>query len=336
MINLLPPKARGADIDSGNLRIEFVPGATTQALLLHQVSRALARPIGGQLEWFPGDLPPLGWVDWFGVFLPPTRGTKVARVELEKYPAEWVTAPGAEDADRVILYFHGGGLRTCGLRTYRRLGSRLSAAAHARVLNAGYRLLPSVTLSEQRADALAAYRFLLDSGVSPENIVVAGDSGGAQMALWAAIGARDAGLPTPAGIIAISPWVDFDFSAKRAHPNFQTDPLLSPRLADLVDRWVRTGIMDTTLGAINADLTGMPPVLIQAGSTEVLCADAELLAERLAAAGVRTHFQVWDRQFHVFHIGADVIPEARAAIEEIGAFAKRTTDRTQHQERRRT
>lgn len=325
----LPPRVAEMDYRSVNLRVETVRGATRRTLVVDQMLR-LVRPLGVSMVWVQrvwpgGDLPALGFTDVAGVLLPPRRGTRVRRVQLDKFKADWVVAPGVAPDAPVLLYFHGGGLRVGGLRTYRRIASNLSALTGSRVFLAGFRLMPRARLEETLSDALTAYRWLLDNGEIADRIVTGGDSGGGQMAIHAALSAREAGLPVPAGTVMFSPWVDYDQSTRSAHHSFRMDPLISPRLAEVIQRWVATGVLDPSLGAVNADLTGIAPVLIQVSSTETLCADAELLARRLSEAGVSCHLQIWDRQMHVFQAGSDVLPEARAALAQVREFIHQVT-----------
>ncbi|UFS96888.1 alpha/beta hydrolase [Nocardia huaxiensis] len=326
----LPPKVAEIDYRDEVLSVESVPGASPLTLAIDQGLRVV-RPLEALLVWLqrvlpPGtDLPAVDFTDVAGVLLPPRRGTTVRTERLGPFAADWVIARRVDASAPVLLHFHGGGLRLGGRRTYRRVASNLSTLTGSRVFLPGFRLLPRTALPEMLTDALTAYRWLLDHGVPAERIVVSGDSGGAQLAAHAALAARDADLPVPAGLVLLSPWLDFDHSAKRLHHTFRVDPMVSWRLADLVDRWIAHGVLDPALGAVNADLTGLPPTLIQVSSTEVLRADAELMAARLADAKVPCHLQIWDRQMHVFQVLTELLPEARHAVSVITGFIDAVT-----------
>ncbi|MGE4428677.1 MAG: alpha/beta hydrolase fold domain-containing protein, partial [Solirubrobacteraceae bacterium] len=136
-----------------------------------------------------------------------------------------------------------------------------------------------------------------------------------------------AGLPAPAGIVALSPWADFDSTARLGDPAAATEPYLAPQILErVIDRHARRfGRPHPSHCPMTADLRGLPPTLIQASSIEVLRRDAEGLAHRLAAAGVRTRLQLWADQVHVFQIATGLVPEATAAIDEIGRFALEVT-----------
>jgi acetyl esterase/lipase len=149
--------------------------------------------------------------------------------------------------------------------------------------------------------------------------VFAGDSAGGYLAFAAALRAVAEGLPAPAGIVGLSPWLDLECRHSADYPTADTDPYLPKRrvieLAALV-----TGGAAPLAPILDADLSGLPPALIQVGSVELLCSDAEQMTQRLAEAGVPVRLQVWQRQVHVFQAFADLVPEAHAAITEIGGF----------------
>ncbi|GAB3655845.1 alpha/beta hydrolase fold domain-containing protein [Actinocorallia lasiicapitis] len=249
---------------------------------------------------------------------PPLRGTRVEPVGFPDFTAEWVAAPGSAP-DRTVLYFHGGGFVAFGLRSHRRLTSRISAACGAPVLSVAYRMLPAVDLAASVQDCVEAYRWLLEGGRSPAHVVFAGDSAGGTLTYLAALQAVAEGLPAPAALVALSPWLDFDCGAKARHPAALADPFIPvsalARLAPLV-----CGDRDpAALSPLRADLSVLPPSLLLVGGAEVLLLDAQEMAGRLDDRHV---LQIWDGQPHVFPVFADLLPEGRAAIEEIGAFVR--------------
>ncbi|MDO3650672.1 alpha/beta hydrolase [Nocardia mangyaensis] len=261
--------------------------------------------------------------------LRPARGTRLRRVGFENFRAEWVWdeasgSPDDRDEPAAILYFHGGGLVSCGLNTHRRMVARIARVAGVPLLHVDYRQIPQVHVTDTVDDCVTAYRYLLDRGIAPERIIVMGDSAGGGLAFATALAARSSALPMPAGIVAMSPWADYDSARKRAHPNDDLDALLGADAYALPVKWgvMRNGHLDPLWSPVNHDFTGLPPVLIQVGSKEVLVADVELLAQRCVAAGVPATVQVWDHAFHVFQVAADVLPDARQAVDDIGAFVR--------------
>ncbi|RAY16038.1 alpha/beta hydrolase [Actinomadura craniellae] len=309
-------------------RIEERPGCGRGARLAARLARLLLLPAFSRLSWRPWALRWAWTVDALAFPMIAPRGTRRTRVTGLGCAAEWVRGPRvAPDSRRVILYFHGGGFVACGLRTHRRMIARISTAAGMPALAVAYRKPPRVTIGETVEDCVRAYRHLLDQGYRPGDVVVAGDSAGGYLAFVATLHALRAGLPRPAGIVGLSPFLDLDGAARLAHPCAATDPFIpAGRLGRMVAA-VFPGVepADPRLAPVRADLGGLPPVLIQAGGIEVLRVDAELMAERLGAANVPCTLQIWAGQMHVFQIFADLAREGLAAIGEIGDFARAVT-----------
>lgn len=264
--------------------------------------------------------------------LRPRRGTQLRMVEFPQFRAEWVwdksVADPAIDKGSAIIYFHGGGLLACGLNSHRRLVARIARTCGVPLLNVDYRQIPQAHVTETVDDCVDAYRYLLDQGFAPERIIVMGDSAGGGLSFSMAIAARDRNLPLPAGIVVMSPWANYDSTIRQTHPNNPIDALISADGYALPAKWgiAVDGELDPAWSPVNGSFHGLPPALIHVGSTEVLLSDAELLAARYAEGGVPLTLQVWDNAFHVFHIAADLIPDARDAIAEVGAFVRRILD----------
>jgi acetyl esterase/lipase len=306
------------------LRVTLRPliaiGAATSALAIR------FGPAG--IEMWPVWTAFLRFTDWDGPFARPPRGTEIERVRLPACDAELVRAPGVQAGGPVVLYFHGGGYVACGIASHRRLAASISKAAAASVFNVGYRLLPRSAITLAIEDGVAAYRKLLEDGIAAERIVFAGDSAGGGLSFLVAVATREEGLPMPAGIVGISPWTELDPAAKLAHPNVRRDAVVPVKtLSFVVDKLISKGAaLDAQLSPIELDLHGLPPTLIHAGTAEVLELDARKLAARLAAAGVPVTVKLWQGQVHDFQlIGLELLPEARQAIDEIGAFVGRVT-----------
>lgn len=312
--------------------VEFISGPSVRARQTAAALRLAVRPLLTHWPLSKTWLRPVAAVERLAFVLPVPRGTRTRSVRFSGFQAEWVRAPEAgpwsgPDADRVILYFHGGGFFSCGLRTHRRMIAQVSAATRAPVLSVAYRQLPHAGIKQSVADCVAAYRWLLDEGYPPENIIVAGDSAGGFLSFAAPLRALEEGLPSPGGIVAISPWADLDHTTKLVHDNAALDAYLPvtklERLAELLAEEILP--IDPLLSPVNAPLTGLPPVLIQVGSTEMLRADAELMADRLTAAGVPCRLQIWEGQVHVFQLFSDLVPEGLQAIAHIGDFVRELT-----------
>ncbi|SNS46096.1 alpha/beta hydrolase [Rhodococcoides kyotonense] len=271
---------------------------------------------------------PMHVVDYAGKLVPPVKGTRCRRVELAECGAEWVAADGVSE-DNVVLYLHGGAFVCCGLNTHRRLVSRVSQSVDAPVLSVDYRMMPRNPISHAVEDGVDAYRFLLSSGYRPDQIFIAGDSAGGYLAFMVALTLGTLNLPKPAGIFVMSPLTDMDPTRKIEHENASKCAVFPagavPALTIMADRVeakiVVEGKRGPRVSPVDADLSGLPPVLIQAGSSEMVLADAELMAIRLEEAGVECELQVWEDQVHVFQ-AADFLPEARRAMIEIGEFVR--------------
>ncbi|MDA3642158.1 alpha/beta hydrolase [Mycobacterium xenopi] len=257
----------------------------------------------------------------------PLRGASVHRVDLDTCEAEWIAAAHRAAVKRVILYFHGGGFVIGGPQTHRRLVSRLSAACGGTpVCSVEYRQLPDVPIADSVGDCVRAYQCLLRRYASSE-IVLAGDSAGGHLALAVAVASRKLELPQPAGIFAISPWIDLAADAVHRCPNVGSDPYITPNMLSWIGHLheSRFGPLRTELCDSDCDLSGVAPTLIQVGGLEILVSDAEAFTARLVADGVPCQLQVYPGQMHVFHLLADVLPEARFAIHELALFVEAST-----------
>lgn len=307
----------------------FMPGASVQSRLLGLGMRHTVRPMIGAWARLPFEIAPPNLVDAVARLLPVHEGTRWRTIHLTDCSAEWLRAKGVDEStdSGAILYFHGGAFMTCGLNTHRRLVSRISFSSKQPVLNVGYRQMPNAPILTSIRDGVDAFAWLIEQGYRSDQITIAGDSAGGYLAFSVARAVMDQGWGRPAGIVAISPLLDFDDTRKRAHPNAhrcQTFPLQAiSRLGKVAQRHdTRRGVAGQRTCPVDMPLADMPPTLIHIGSREVLMADAELMANRLTSAGVPCDLQVWDRQVHVFQAAASWVPEARAAIEEIGTFVR--------------
>lgn len=310
-------------MDPVTLVIEKHGNASLRSRALAAGVKGLLRPALGRASHGPVDYERAASFEKMARRFKPPRGTHVQPVRLDGFDAEWVHGPGVgRDRSKVILYFHGGGWISCGLNTHRRMIARLSAAAGMPAFSVDYRMIPQVRFSDEVLDCLAAYKWLLEQGTAPTDIVIAGDSAGGYLTFAATLLALVEGLPMPAAIVALSPMLDMDLTDKLAHANSKLDPTnVGPLLAGFIEEiCADLDLKDPRVSPIHADLRGLPPVLITAGSTEILACDAEIMAQRLAAAGVPCILQLWDKQLHVFQMFGELLPESRNATAEIGSF----------------
>jgi len=240
--------------------------------------------------------------------------------------AEWITTPNALP-ERVVYYLHGGGYVIGSINTYREMISRLSRAASARVLIIDYRLAPENPFPAAVDDSTAAYRWLLATGVDPARLIIAGESAGGGLTVATLVSLRDAGEPLPAAGICLSPWVDLECLAVSIVTKAEIDPLVNKEYI-LMHAKAYLGDTDpcTPLASpLYADLTGLPPLLIQVGTAECLFDDAMRLADHARAAGVDVTLEPWDDMIHMWHMFAAILPEGQQAIDRIGEFIRQHT-----------
>jgi acetyl esterase/lipase len=241
-------------------------------------------------------------------------------------PAEWVSAPGA-DASRAVLYLHGGGYVIGSINTHRSLAARLARAAKARVLVIGYRLAPEHPHPAAVDDSLAAYRWMLAQGLTPARITVAGDSAGGGLTVATLVAIRDARLPLPAAGACLSPWVDLEGLGESMTTKAGVDPIVQKAgIAQMAAAYLGGKDPRTPLAApLYADLSGLPPLLIQVGTAETLLDDASRLAERAKKAGVKVTYECSEDMIHVWHLFAPLLEEGQQAIDRIGEFVREHT-----------
>jgi len=247
------------------------------------------------------------------------------KVNAAGVPGEWITTPGA-DKERVICYLHGGGYVLCSINTHREMISRLSRAAGARALAIAYRLAPENPFPAALDDSLAAYRWLLSSGVDHGQVVVAGDSAGGGLTVATLVALRDAGEPLPAAGVCISPWADLECSWKSTTTAEEEGMIVRESILGMAKAYLGKADPRTPLASpIHADLTGLPPLLIQVGTNGDLLDDATRLAERAKLDGVDVTLECWEEMVHVWHMFAAMLPEGQQAIDRIGEFIRKHT-----------
>ena len=236
---------------------------------------------------------------------------------------EWVTAAGTE-AERTILYLHGGGYVIGSPATHRGLAERLSKAAAARVLVIDYRLAPENPFPAAVEDAATAYRWLLASGTEAGKIAVAGDSAGGGLTAATLVALREAGDALPAAGVCISPWVDMEGIGESMTARAGLDPMVQKEgLLGMAGLYLQGADPRSPLAApLYANLDGLPPLLVQVGTSETLYDDATRLADRAKAASVDVTLEPWDEMIHVWHLFAEALPEGQKAIDRIGEFVR--------------
>ncbi|MDN7673189.1 alpha/beta hydrolase [Burkholderia oklahomensis] len=263
--------------------------------------------------------PPTGWRlrERYGPGDAPLRGEWLERADA---------APGRTPQSRMLLYFHGGGYYFCSPQTHRPLVFALTKRAGVRSFSLDYRLAPEHPFPAAVDDALAAYRQLVAAGTPAESIVFGGDSAGGGLALATLVALRDAGDPLPAGAVLFSPWTDLAATGDTLRAHDGLDPMFA---GAALGRAARLYLGDTPgthpyASPLYADFKGLPPLFIQAGSTEVLLDDSRRVADKARAAGVHVELEIWPEMPHVWQIYVPFVPESARALERAAAFVRRT------------
>ncbi|WP_265445953.1 alpha/beta hydrolase [Flexivirga meconopsidis] len=317
--------AAGNDLPAGPTRTRF-PRTSRRSAALAGGMHAVAKPALNLWSYAPPLARLSRIMDRTADRLTVPAGTSVESVQLGPCDAEWIRAPRATE-EGAVLYLHGGALIVCSLASHRLLVASTSRVCRVPALNVNFRMLPHVTVEEMVGDCLAGYRWLLAKGYPPEKISIVGDSAGGYLSFLVALALRDDGLPLPGSIAGMSPLLDLGTRRKAANPHRDKCDLFTMRACEALEHLVervdrRHEVQGRRVQPIDADLTGLPPVLIQMGSREILRPDAEEMADRLAAAGVPTHLQIWTGQVHVFQASAPLVPEAGRALRELGRFVR--------------
>ena len=255
--------------------------------------------------------------------------------------AEWVLAPGADPARR-LLYIHGGAFVMGSPKSHRTLTSRLSALTGGAVLAIDYRLMPEHPRQAGIDDCRAAYRWLLDHGpdglLPARALFVAGDSAGGNLTLSLIQWVRDAGLRAPDAAVALSPLTDATLASPSLRANLHSDAMLGPLFGPMARvpqalllwfGWWQTRIRpcDPRVSPLRGDLTKLPPVLLQASEVEMLFDDSRRYVNRAQAAGSPARLQRWNHMVHVWQIFNPELPEAEEALAEIGKFLEAAAPR---------
>lgn len=228
------------------------------------------------------------------------------------------------DAQRVLLYLHGGGYCMGSPNSHRDLTWRLAEASGARVVAPDYALAPEHPFPAALDQAVAIYKALLDDGISPGNLAIGGDSAGGGLTFATLVAARDKGLPMPAAAVTLSPWTDLAGTGRSMTTNAKADAMIrADQIGRIVPLYTKgRAVADPLVSPLHADLRGLPPTLIQVGSTEVLLDDSTRIAEKLEEAGVPVTLDIWPSMPHVWQLFAARLPEGREAIVKIGAFLR--------------
>jgi acetyl esterase/lipase len=284
---------------------------TWATVLHHYAKRSLMLPLSAQRRAASGVMAARSRPD-----------VRYERVIASGVKSEWFYPTGCDESC-VLMYLHGGGYCLGSIDSHRDPVGRLCVAARVPGFVIDYRLAPEHPFPAQLDDALAAYRWLLDRGIAPSRIVVAGESAGGGLALSLLVALRDRGLPLPAAAVCVSPWVDLEVGGQSMRDNARFDYVNRRILLRYARYFVPTGDARNPLAApIHADLTGLPPLLVLAGGAETLLDDAKNIAARARRAGVDVTFEIEPDMIHAWHLFASGFPCAQRTLERMAAFVR--------------
>jgi epsilon-lactone hydrolase len=253
-------------------------------------------------------------------------GWRIRSENSAALPGEWIEPIAANHParSRCILYLHGGGYIAMSARSHRPITSRLAVWSDTRLFALDYRLAPEHRFPAALDDAVAVYRALVAAGTSPDRIVVAGDSAGGGLALALLVVLRDAGDKLPGAAVLFSPWTDLAATGQSIVGNAVVDPLICGTWVGSVARHYLgdTAATNPLASPVYADLTGLPPLLVQVSDTEVLLDDSRRVVESARRSGVDAALHIWPELPHVWQYFAWFLPEARAALRQAADFAR--------------
>jgi len=279
--------------------------------------RALFDGLGHPLPFLVQDSPSLRRIH--------REETKVGGVPVTWFVPNTLGVTGSS-AEVTLLYLHGGGYVFGSMATHGDLVARLALAAPARALAPEYRLAPEHPFPAAIDDVVAVYRALLANGTEPKRLVVGGDSAGGGLTLALLQRLRDAGEPLPAGAVLISPWVDLTAKGGSVTENAAFDWMNEA----IVQDWIETYLnghdrRDPLVSPVYADLSGLPPLLIQVGGAELLDDQIHVLAARAREHGVDARLVVEPDMIHAWHVFASLFSQCGRAIDDVGAFVRSVT-----------
>jgi epsilon-lactone hydrolase len=283
---LSQPRAAGAAADIAELRLQYT----------YLSDRFGAAP--GDVAFEPGQIGPI--------------------------KGEWVKTD--QGSGRLILYFHGGGYIAGSPETHRPLIARLCQASEASAFVPAYRLAPEFAFPAAVRDGIDAYRHLLARGVAPQSIVLGGDGSGGGLAFSVLLAIRNATLPMPAAVVAMSPWADLSLSGWSMLTNEGNDTALNWELLFLSARHYlrKTNPTDQYASPAYALFRDFPPIMVHAGSYEILKDDASRIGDRAGEAGTSVSVEIYDGMQHVFQANP-YVPEARVSLQRLGQFVRART-----------
>lgn len=251
---------------------------------------------------------------------PLPMGVRTRAITIRGIPALWIDVKAK--TQRTVLFLHGGAYNIGSIDSHKELAARLGVAAQANVLLIDYRLAPEHAFPAGLDDAFEAYQWLLIQGYKPSNMTIAGDSAGGGLALSLTMKLRDIKAPLPACLCLISPWTDLTMSGESVRTNATKDIMLNPAWMRLLahnyagpDR-----LADPLASPHYGNYKGLPPMVVHVGEDELVLSDSERLASKAKASGVELSLDINPDMWHIWHVHAGYMPEAKKALKKLGRF----------------
>jgi len=256
-------------------------------------------------------------------------GYSLLPVRMKKFNMEILTPPEV-NSGCIVLQLHGGGYIGKMRNVYRSFAKYYSdMRGGMKVLTIDYRVAPENPYPAALYDALSAYNWLLGLGYKGRDIIVAGDSAGGGLALALAEYLRDNGIELPASLVLMSPWTDLTASGTSYETNYELDPLFGNTHESMIYNGEYVGDNDPATPYISplfGDFKGLPPMLFQAGSIEMLLSDSVDAAEKAKEAGCDVILNVYNGMFHVFQMALELLPESKQAWQEVKEFVEKAEE----------
>ena len=251
----------------------------------------------------------------------PPAGVRFETVNMGGVAATLAT-PDELKTDAVLMYIHGGAYIVGRPDGYHGIGGNYAKMLGARVYMPDYRLAPEHQFPAPIDDTLRAYEWLLEQNIAASKIALAGESAGGAMVVSVMVAAKSKGLPLPAVGSSISPWANLEHTGASMSNREGLDPLNSKPVLDILARaFLGDTLANHPLASpVFADVTGLPPILVQIGENELMLSDAMRLANHLADNRVRVNLEVWPGMFHAWHFYAGMLAEGQQALESSVRF----------------
>ncbi len=261
-------------------------------------------------------------LDKIARYLKRAFGVAVEATTVNGLYAEWLR-PKKSANGKVLLYLHGGAYLVGSCRTHRQMVSHIARAAGINALVPEYRLAPEHPFPAAIEDAVGVYRWLLANGYNSADVFIAGDSAGGGLTVATLLELRHAGIPMPAAVVLLSPFLDVTASGESAKTRADQDPWFDAKdMFVVTDNYCPPGtdLKNPLVSPVFAIVAGLPPAYIQVGDDEILLSDSTRFADKMKGEGLDIEIEIWPEMWHVFQLFIGKMPESRRAIKRIGAY----------------